>query len=97
MQEDLEETQEEFRKYLDQTGLVKVLTSIIHRLYEEKQWPDDPLEFVRYHLECPIDVNVDGLKAENEALRLKNEELEITLDSLMDQLERAGSQKSGFN
>ena len=89
--------QEEFRRYLDDTGLNKVITRILIQLFEESPWPEDPIGYFKHYLECPLVVNVDALRAENEELQMKNEELETTLDSLMDQLEKVRDARNNSN
>ena len=78
---------DEFREYLARTGVIKHLTGILIEIYEKPERPENPLDYIRRYLGTPMDVDVDALKAQNEELRLKKEELEATIDSLMNQLE----------
>ena len=78
---------EEFRDYLDKAGIVEELTRVLVDLYEEPRRPDNPFEFIREHLGIPDGVDVDAMRIENEELKAKTEELEATIDALMNQLE----------
>ena len=79
--------QDEFHSYLDKTGVLAHLTRVLVELYSEPERPDNPLEYIRHYLGAPVGVDVDSLKAEGEELRNKNEELEATIDALLNQLE----------
>ncbi len=78
---------DDFREYLEKTGILAHLTKVLVDLYEEPQRPDNPLDYVRQFLGAPRDIDVDTLKAENEELRYRCEEHEATIDALMSQLE----------
>jgi len=75
---------EEFRKYLEKTGVLDTLTKILVSLYEEPDKPNNPLDFLRKHvthsdplndielLKCEIEMlhnELDQLKEENEQLK----------------------------
>ena len=79
--------QEDFTNYLEHTGLSKVLRGFLLQLFDRHPWPEDSVDAFRLYLKCPLDLNYDKLRAENEELRLRNEELEATIDSLIHQLE----------
>ncbi|XP_013871789.1 C-Myc-binding protein [Austrofundulus limnaeus] len=41
---------EQFRRYLEKTGVVDSLTSVFVSLYEQQEKPTDALEYVKKHL-----------------------------------------------
>lgn len=75
---------EEFRRYLEKTGVMDALTKVLVGLYEE---PDrvhiNALEYVKKYLGAPVGVDLDGLKRENEALKKQVEKYKKQL-SLLD-------------
>ena len=60
---------EEFRAYLETTGVLETLTKVLVGLYEEPERPDNALEYIKRYLGAPKNVDVAGLKLENENLR----------------------------
>ena len=77
---------EEFRKYLGNAGVIDALTKVLVGLYEEPEKPQNAIEFIKLTLGAPTGTDVDALKAENEALRVKAEELEKQLADLKSKL-----------
>ena len=75
---------EEFRRYLEKTGVMDALIKVLVGLYEEPERPQHAVEYVRRYLGAPQNVDVEGLKRENEQLR---QELE--------KLRKSGSNKKG--
>ncbi|XP_056154482.1 c-Myc-binding protein-like isoform X2 [Lampris incognitus] len=45
-----ESKRERFRRYLERSGLLDNLTSVLVELYEESDKPDNPLDFIKTHL-----------------------------------------------
>jgi hypothetical protein len=62
---------EEFRRYLEKTGVLDALTKVLVGLYEEPDRPSNSLEYMKRYLGAPVAVDVEGLKRENEELRQK--------------------------
>lgn len=67
---------DDFRKYLEDSGLLDSITKVLNHLYENFDPSVDPLQYVKDHLGNPEGVNVDELRAKNEALKRELEELE---------------------
>jgi regulator of replication initiation timing len=86
---------DEFRQYLDKSGIIERLTQILVDLYEMEPKPENPLQYIRNHLGSLKDVDVEELVTENEELKLRSDELESTIDSLMNQLEDLRKTVSG--
>lgn len=66
---------EEFRRYLDKTGVLDSLTRVLVGLYEEPDRPQNAIDYVRRYLGAPQNVDVEGLKRENEQLKQELEKL----------------------
>jgi hypothetical protein len=63
---------EEFRRYLERTGVLDALTKVLVGLYEEPERPSsNSLEYMKRYLGAPVAVDVEGLKRENEELKSK--------------------------
>jgi len=73
---------EEFRNYLEKSGIIDALTKVLVGLYEEHEKPVDALEWMKSHLGSVASFEVDALKKENEELRKKNAELQQSLEDL---------------
>jgi len=80
---------EEFRKYLEKSGVVDALTKVLVNLYEEPEKPNNALDFLLKNmtLEGPETSDVEALKAEvmelksqNACLAQENEELRAKVD-----------------
>eukprot|EP00053_Salpingoeca_punica_P012497 m.111941 g.111941 ORF g.111941 m.111941 type:complete len:94 (+) comp15961_c0_seq8:1879-2160(+) len=88
MAETIEAKKEEFRKYLEKGGVIDALSKVLVGLYEEPEKPGNALEFLQRHLQggAPNTADVESLRAENAALKLKNEQLETELEELKKKL-----------
>ncbi|ESO02892.1 hypothetical protein HELRODRAFT_81117, partial [Helobdella robusta] len=69
--------QEEFRKYLEENGVVDTLTKILVCLYEEPDKPKDAIGFIKQHIGItgPDTADIKALQLEISELRNKVEEL----------------------
>ena len=66
---------EEFRKYLEKSGVLDALTRVLVGLYEEPERPQNAIEYIKRYIGAPQNVDVDGLKRENEQLRQELDKL----------------------
>jgi hypothetical protein len=85
---------DEFRRYLEKTGVMDALTKVLVGLYEE---PDrthiNALDFVKKYLNAApaaaatasTGVDVDGLKRDLESLKRENEELKKQVEKFKKQ------------
>ncbi|XP_032835353.1 C-Myc-binding protein [Petromyzon marinus] len=71
---------EEFRRYLEKSGVLDALTKVLVGLYEEPDKPNNALDFLKQHLSS---AGPEG--ADVEALRLEASELRLKLDSLAEE------------
>uniref|UniRef100_A0A3Q0KDW1 c-Myc-binding protein n=1 Tax=Schistosoma mansoni TaxID=6183 RepID=A0A3Q0KDW1_SCHMA len=69
---------EEFRRYLEKSGVIDALTKVLVGLYEEPEKPDNALEFMKKHLraESPDPSDIEAMKVEIAELKQKVEMLE---------------------
>ena len=75
-----ESKKEEFRRYLEKSGVVVTLTRVLVGLYEEEGRDKvNALDYVRSNLRAPPNVDVDALRRENDELRGRVQELEERL------------------
>eukprot|EP01028_Stygiella_incarcerata_P012034 TRINITY_DN722_c0_g1_i1.p1 TRINITY_DN722_c0_g1~~TRINITY_DN722_c0_g1_i1.p1 ORF type:complete len:100 (-),score=38.83 TRINITY_DN722_c0_g1_i1:166-465(-) len=73
---------EEFRKYLEKTGVIDTMTRVLVALYEEQEQPANPLDYIKEYLGDPSGGDSKSLKDENEQLKNTVRELEEELRSL---------------
>ena len=80
---------EEFRRYLERSGVIDALTKVLVGLYEEPEKPAQALDFIKMTLGAPTGVDVEALKAENEQMRIKCDEMALKLEEANKKLEEA--------
>jgi hypothetical protein len=68
MSSSTESKKDEFRRYLERTGVIDALTRVLVGLYEEPTVPN-ALDYVKQHLGAPANTDVEGLMRENEELK----------------------------
>ncbi len=78
---------EEFRKYLEKSGVITQLTRVLVGLYEEPERPTQAIDYIKKYLGAPTGVDVEELRVDNEQLNKKNAELQKQVDSLVAQIE----------
>jgi hypothetical protein len=79
---------EEFRKYLEKSGVISQLTRVLVGLYEEPERPGQAIEYIKKHLGAPTGIDIDELRTENEELKKKNAELQKRVDAAIGQIEQ---------
>lgn len=82
-----EQKKEEYRKYLEKSGVIDQLTKVLVGLYEEPEKPQNAIEFIKKCMGAPSDTDVDQLKADNEDLKRQKAELEKKIEALQRELE----------
>merc|ERR1712182_158559 len=84
---------EEFRKYLEKSGVIDALTKVLVGLYEEPERPPNAVDYIKRYMGAPTGVDVEALRQENEDLKKEREELRSTIDELNHRLqETAGDE-----
>merc|ERR1711913_259765 len=82
-----ESKKEEFRKYLEKSGILDQLTRVLVGLYEEPEKPNNAIDFIKKYLGSPTDIDVEKLKIEYEKLRDENLRLQKQVEELKKELE----------
>merc|ERR1711985_199660 len=80
---------EEFRKYLEKSGVIDALTKVLVRLYEEPEKPGNALDFIKQYLGASVGVDVEGLRAENDEQKKRIEDLTKQLEESNQNLAKA--------
>jgi len=78
---------EEFRKYLEKSGVIDALTKVLVGLYEEPERPPNAVDYIKRYMGAPTGVDVEAMRAENEQLRKEREELRTTIEELNGRLQ----------
>ncbi|CAB9501231.1 C-Myc binding protein [Seminavis robusta] len=66
---------EEFRRYLEKTGVLDALTKVLVGLYEEPERPGNAIGYIKQYMGAPTNVDVEGLQKENAELKRQIEKL----------------------
>ncbi|XP_003968902.1 C-Myc-binding protein isoform X2 [Takifugu rubripes] len=68
-----ESKREQFRRYLEKSGVLDTLTSVLVALYEESDKPNNALDFIKCHLGAalPEPANTEALHMEVADLKQK--------------------------
>ncbi|KAG5264714.1 hypothetical protein AALO_G00257220 [Alosa alosa] len=75
-----ESKREQFRRYLEKTGVIDGLTNVLIALYEETEKPNNALDFIKNHLGS---AGVES--ADTEALRLELTDLRHKCEMLTEE------------
>ena len=83
----IEAKKDEFRAYLEKTGVVDQLTKVLVSLYEETDKPTNTIEFIKRNMSAPEEIDQDNLKNEYLKLKEENEKLRQRVTELQKQIE----------
>lgn len=85
----MKEKRDEFRKYLEGTGVTDKLTTALMKLYQEIEKPEEPIVFIRKQLgdDCPPE-KMGELEEKINELKRKNKELEMEREVAQAQIKR---------
>lgn len=75
-----ESKKDEFRKYLERTGVIDAITRVLVGLYEEPSVPN-AMEYVKTHLGAHANIDVEGLERENQELKRQVQTLKKQLEA----------------
>eukprot|EP01031_Cornospumella_fuschlensis_P027590 gene27590-33323_t len=81
-----ESKKQEFRKYLEKSGVIDALTKVLVGLYEEPERPANAVDYIKRYMGAPANIDVEGLRAEVEQLRADKAALEATVKELNSKL-----------
>lgn len=83
----IEAKKDEFRLYLEKTGVVDQLTRVLVSLYEETEKPQNTMDYIKKNLNSPDDISTDDLKSEYLKLKNENETLKKRIQELTQEIE----------
>jgi hypothetical protein len=87
MNQTTESKKEEFRKYLETSGVIDQLTKVLVGLYEEPDKPNDAVEFIKKYLGSNQDIDVNQLQIEHAKFKHENELLKRQIRELQEEIE----------
>jgi hypothetical protein len=74
---------EEYKRYLERTGVTDALTKVMVSLYEEPEKPQNAIEYIKKYLGTQNgDTEYDRIKKENEELHSTIKDLETQIGDL---------------
>jgi hypothetical protein len=74
-----ESKKQEFRKYLEKSGVIDALTKVLVGLYEEPERPQNAVDYIKRYMGAPTGIDVEALRAECDQLRKDKASLEESL------------------
>mmetsp|Transcript_6268 Transcript_6268/g.6553 ORF Transcript_6268/g.6553 Transcript_6268/m.6553 type:complete len:93 (-) Transcript_6268:92-370(-) len=77
-----ESKKQEFRKYLEKSGVIDAFTKVLVGLYEEPERPQNAVDYIKRYMGAPTGIDVEALKAECEQLRKDKIDLENQIKEL---------------
>lgn len=83
----IEAKKDEFRTYLEKTGVVDQLTRVLVSLYEENERPQNTMDYIKKNLNSPDDIDSDNLKSEYLKLKNENDQLKKKIEDLTKEIE----------
>jgi arginine kinase len=88
----LKEKRDEFRKYLEGTGVTDKLTGALMKLYQEIEKPEDPIVFIRKQLgdDCPPE-KMSEMEEKIKKLEKEKKEMEMEKEVAQGQIKRSPS------
>jgi len=87
---------EEFRKYLEKSGVLDSLTKVLVALYEEPEKPSSAVDFLKHHIGSgpPDSADVETLRLELAQVNERNKELEDEVAALKLKVEQLETKES---
>ena len=82
-----ESKKQEFRKYLEKSGVIDALTKVFVGLYEEPERPANAVDYIKRYIGAPTGVDVEAIRAENEQLKVDKANLEASIKDLNKRLQ----------
>ncbi|CAM9398518.1 unnamed protein product, partial [Sphacelaria rigidula] len=81
-----ESKKEEFRKYLEKSGVIDALTKVLVGLYEEPERPPNAVDYIKRYMGAPTGVDAEAMRLQNEEYKKENDELRSKLQSLTEKV-----------
>ncbi|XP_065772083.1 C-Myc-binding protein isoform X1 [Muntiacus reevesi] len=83
---------EQFRRYLEKSGVLDTLTKVLVALYEEPEKPNSALDFLKHHLGAATPEN-----PEIELLRLELAEMKEKYEAIVEENKKLKTKKKVFS
>jgi hypothetical protein len=77
-----ESKKQEFRKYLEKSGVIDALTKVLVGLYEEPERPPNAVDYIKRYMGAPTGVDIEAIRTENEKLKTENAELQSSIKEM---------------
>ena len=74
-------SREDFRRYLEETGVIDSINRVLNNLYDEAEQPANPMDYVKQYLGSPKGVDPQEIKEENEKLEEEIKSLEAQIEA----------------
>ena len=81
-----ESKKQEFRKYLEKSGVIDALTKVLVGLYEEPERPPNAVDYIKRYMGAPTGIDVEAIRTENEKLKVDNAQLQDSIKDLQEKL-----------
>ncbi|KAG5177069.1 hypothetical protein JKP88DRAFT_189471 [Tribonema minus] len=81
-----ESKKEEFRKYLEKSGVIDALTKVLVGLYEEPERPSNAVDYIKRYMGAPTGVDIEAIRLQNEELKRDNELLRSQMQAMNEKL-----------
>ncbi|KAJ5068096.1 c-myc-binding protein [Anaeramoeba ignava] len=81
----METKKDEFKKYLDRTGVIDALTKALVSLYEQPEKPEEAIEYIQKYMGGS---NIENIQKEKTELLKRNEALEKEVKQLREKLKK---------
>jgi hypothetical protein len=82
-----ESKKQEFRKYLEKSGVIDALTKVLVGLYEEPERPPNAVDYIKRYMGAPTGIDVEAIRTENEKLKVDNTQLQESIKELTQKLQ----------
>jgi hypothetical protein len=82
-----ESKKQEFRKYLEKSGVIDALTKVLVGLYEEPERPPNAVDYIKRYMGAPTGIDVEAIRTENEQLKIDKANLEASIKDLNQRLQ----------
>mmetsp|Transcript_37719 Transcript_37719/g.118071 ORF Transcript_37719/g.118071 Transcript_37719/m.118071 type:complete len:96 (-) Transcript_37719:293-580(-) len=79
---------EEFRKYLEKSGVIDALTKVLVGLYEEPERPPNAVDYIKRYMGAPTGVDIEAIRAENDELKKQVEDHQQTITDLNERIKK---------
>jgi len=81
-----ESKKQEFRKYLEKSGVIDALTKVLVGLYEEPERPPNAVDYIKRYMGAPTGIDIEAIRTENEKLKVDNSQLQDSIKDLQEKL-----------